>query len=198
MHRKLIFCALETSFLCTGNQVFEHRKPIQVILNSRDGGALSIGLRSLLHTINRRARITIIVLVNEFFANTGFQYSPITTIGADTSTTPIGADKLGNHYDPINHLHLCIAAGAGLVAQVSPAYSKFIVTVMEKALECKETAVIFVPAPCITGWKFQDGLVMKLARLGAEAGIFPVFLKENGKKRISEIHISKSGGVPCT
>jgi len=41
-----------------------------------DGGAIAIGLRAPLHTINRRSRITMIVLVNEVFANTGFQYSP--------------------------------------------------------------------------------------------------------------------------
>jgi pyruvate ferredoxin oxidoreductase beta subunit len=156
--------------------------PIQVVSNSGDGGAVAIGLRSLLHTIYRRARITIIVLVNEYFANTGFQYSPASSFGADTSTTPVGADGTGNHEHPLNYLHLCVAAGAGFVAQVSPAFSKVFFGAMEKAMECKETAVIFVPAPCITGWKFEDGAMMKLARLGAETGFFPVFQKEKGKK----------------
>ena len=61
-----------------------------MISASGDGGALAIGLRALLHTIHRRARVTIMVLVNEIFANTGFQYSPATTPFADTSTTPVG------------------------------------------------------------------------------------------------------------
>lgn len=56
---------------------------------------------------------------------------------------------------------------------------------MEKALECKETSVIFIPAPCITGWKFEDGAMMKLARMGAESGFFPVFMKEKGKRVLS-------------
>lgn len=170
----------DVSDLLTQAGALEH--PVQVISNSGDGGALAIGLRSLLHTVNRRARITILVYVNEFFANTGFQYSPASSFGADTSTTPVGADGLGNPYEPMNYLHLAIAAGAGLVAQVSPAYPKFFLTVMEKALECKETAVIFVPAPCITGWKFEDGLAIKLAKLSAEVGLFPCFLKEKGQK----------------
>ena len=53
--------------------------PVQVVATSGDGGALAIGLRALLHTIHRRARVTIMVLVNEIFANTGFQYSPAAT-----------------------------------------------------------------------------------------------------------------------
>ncbi len=164
------------------NEVGALEQPIQVISNSGDGGAIAIGLRTLLHTINRRANITIMVIVNEFFANTGFQYSPTATVGGETSTTPVGADGRANTHEPMDYIHLCIAAGAGLVAQVSPAYPKYFLKVMEKALECKETSVIFVPGPCITGWKFAEGMVKDLAVLGAETGFFPCFLKEKGKK----------------
>ena len=61
---------------------------MQIISTGGDGGAFAIDLRTLLHTIHRRARVTIVILVNEIFANTGFQYSPATMPYADTSTTP--------------------------------------------------------------------------------------------------------------
>ena len=48
------------------------KQPVQVLSSSGDGGALAIGLRAMLHTIHRRARVTLMVLVNEIFANTGF------------------------------------------------------------------------------------------------------------------------------
>lgn len=111
--------------------------PVQVISNSGDGGALAIGLRSLLHTIYRRTRITIIVLVNEFFANTGFQYSPASSFGSDTSTTPVGMDGIGNHEVLSNYLHLTVAAGAGFVAQVSPAHSKVFFRPWRRRLNAK-------------------------------------------------------------
>jgi pyruvate ferredoxin oxidoreductase beta subunit len=155
--------------------------PIQVLSSSGDGGALAIGLRALLHTIHRRARVTLIVLVNEIFANTGFQYSPATTPFADTSTTPSGPGHPGNPEPPLDYVHLCIAAGASLVAQVSPAHGKMFVKTVEKALACDGTAVIFVPAPCISGWKFEDGETVKLATLGAQAGAYPLFVWEKGK-----------------
>jgi pyruvate ferredoxin oxidoreductase beta subunit len=157
------------------------RHPVQVLSASGDGGALAIGLRALLHTVHRRARVTILVLVNEIFANTGFQYSPATTPFADTSTTPAGPGHPGNLQPPLDYVHLCIAAGASMVAQVSPAHGKLFVKTLERALALDGTAVVFVPAPCISGWKFEDGETVKLATLGAQTGVFPAFVWERGK-----------------
>jgi pyruvate/2-oxoacid:ferredoxin oxidoreductase beta subunit len=157
-------------------------RPVQVVANSGDGGALAIGLRALLHTIHRRARITMVVLVNEIFANTGFQYSPATTPFADTSTTPSGTGSMGNTRPPLDYVHLAIAAGAELVAQLSPAHGKLFVKTVEESLALQEgTAVIFVPAPCISGWKFEDGKTVDLALLGAQSGVFPAFVWRRGK-----------------
>lgn len=156
-------------------------QPIQVIGASGDGGAFAIGLRSLLHTIHRRARVLFIVLVNEIFANTGFQYSPATTPFAETSTTPVGDIQMGNPRSPLDYIHLSIAAGAGMVSQVSPAHSKLFIKTVERSLACQETSVLFVPAPCISGWKFEDGETVHLADIGARCGVFPAFIWEKGK-----------------
>jgi len=155
--------------------------PVQVMATSGDGGALAIGLRSLLHTIHRRARVTIMVLVNEIFANTGFQYSPATMPYADTSTTPAVGETPGSLEPPLDYLHLAIAAGAEMVAQVSPAHGNLFLKTVERALECQGTAVLFVPAPCISGWKFEDGMTVELALMGARCGVFPAFVWERGK-----------------
>jgi pyruvate/2-oxoacid:ferredoxin oxidoreductase beta subunit len=157
------------------------QSPVQVLSVSGDGGAVAIGLRSLLHTIHRRTRITVLVLVNEIFANTGFQYSPATVPFAATSTTPFGERTHGNPNPPLDYLHLAIAAGAGLVAQVSPAHGKLFLKTVEKSLDAKTTSVIFVPSPCITGWKFNDAETMRIATLGAQCGAFPAFVWERGK-----------------
>jgi len=155
--------------------------PVQLISISGDGGAVAIGLRAMLQTINRRSRIMIVVLVNEVFANTGFQYSPAATPFSETSTTPVGAAKPGNLNLPLDYVHLAIAAGAGMVAQMSPAHGALYVRTVEKMLACPETAVLFVPAPCISGWKFEDGQTIELALLGARCGVFPTFLWEKGQ-----------------
>ncbi len=156
------------------------QRPVQIISASGDGGAFSIGLRTLLHTIHRRARVTIVVLVNEIFANTGFQYSPATMPYADTSTTPADGTP-GNLNPPLDYIHLAMAAGAGMVAQLSPAHGKMFVKAIERSLEVEGTAVIFVPAPCISGWKFEDGQTVEIAQMGARTGVFPAFTWERGK-----------------
>lgn len=158
------------------------KDPIQVLSMAGDGGSLSIGLRTLLHTINRGPKVTIFVMVNEIFANTGFQYSPVTPLGAETSTTPTSDVSSGNTMPPLNYIGLALMAGAGFVAQVSPAYPKYFIKAVEKALECPTTSIIFVPTPCITGWKFAEGETVKLAQLACETGFFPSLMKERGKK----------------
>ncbi len=156
-------------------------RPVQVVSVSGDGGAISIGMRALLHTIQRRARNTMVVLVNEIFANTGFQYSPTSMPFADTSTTPVNGGSVGNTQMPLDYIHLCIAAGVDFVAQVSPAHGKLFVKTMERALAAKGMSIVFVPAPCISGWKFDDGETIDLAMLGATSGVFPAFTWERGK-----------------
>jgi pyruvate ferredoxin oxidoreductase beta subunit len=148
-----------------------------VISMSGDGGALSIGLRTLLHTIHRRARITIIVNINEVFANTGFQYSPASLPYADSSTMPEGGAA-----EPIDHVGLVLAAGAGFVGQASPGFPPFFAELMEEALNTQEgTSVIFVPSACIAGWKFEEGLTAELGKLASQTGLFPCFRYRRGK-----------------
>lgn len=165
------------------------KKPVQVMANSGDGGALVIGLRSLLHTIGRRSRITLVIMINEIFANTGFQYARTTTPYSETSTTPVGKYIPGNLEEPINHIGLTLMAGAGFVAQVSPAFPKDFADACAKALACPETAVLFIPSPCIAGWKYEEGRTVELAKLAAETGLFPTFLKERGKRGLLK-HVS--------
>src|SRR5262249_48218706 len=125
---------------------------------------------------HRRARIAVFVTMNEVFANTGFQYSPTALPFADSSTAPSGLGA-----EPLDHVGLAIAAGAGLVAQVSPAFPPLFAEVVEEALDGRETAVVFVPSPCIAGWKFEEGRTAELARLASQTGLFPCFRKRRGQ-----------------
>jgi pyruvate ferredoxin oxidoreductase beta subunit len=152
-------------------------EPPNVLSLSGDGGALSIGLRTLLHTIHRRARVTIVVNINEVFANTGFQYSPTSLPFADSSTMPQGGPA-----EPIDHVGLVVAAGARFVAQASPGFPPFFAEVIEEALGTEGgTSVIFVPSPCIAGWKFEEGLTAELGKLASQTGLFPCFRWRAGR-----------------
>jgi pyruvate ferredoxin oxidoreductase beta subunit len=150
--------------------------PPNVLSWAGDGGSLAIGLRALLHAVYRRARIAIFVNVNEVFANTGFQWSPTAIPFGDASTLPGGGPA-----DPIDHIGLVLAAGAGFVAQASPGFAPFFAEVVDEALRCESTAVVFVPSPCIAGWKFEEGLTAELGQLASKTGLFPCFRKRAGQ-----------------
>jgi pyruvate ferredoxin oxidoreductase beta subunit len=150
--------------------------PPNVLSWSGDGGSMAIGLRALLHAIHRKARIAIFININEVFANTGFQYSPTAIPFGDSSTMPGGTTA-----DPIDHIGLAIAAGAGFVAQASPGFAPFFAEVVDEALRCETTAVVFVPSPCIAGWKFEEGLTAELGQLASKTGLFPCFRKRAGQ-----------------
>ena len=147
-----------------------------VVSWSGDGGALAIGLRAFLHTIHRGARVALFVNINEVFANTGFQYSPTSLPYADSSTLPLGGAA-----EPIDYLGLAVTAGAGYVAQASPGFAPFFAEVVNEALACETTAVVFVPSPCIAGWKFEEGLTAELGKLASQTGLFPCFRKRRGQ-----------------
>lgn len=51
----------------------------------------------------------------------------------------------------------------------------------EDAAECKGTAIIFVPAPCISGWKYEDGRTIELAIMGAKVGVYPTVVRKRGE-----------------
>jgi len=68
------------------------------------------------------------------------------------------------------------------VAQASPGLAPFFAEVVKDALACEEgTAVVFVPSPCIAGWKFEEGLTAELGKLAAQTGLFPAFKKRAGQ-----------------
>jgi pyruvate ferredoxin oxidoreductase beta subunit len=161
-----------------------------VVSLSGDGGALSIGLRSLLHTINRQARVAIFVNVNEVFANTGFQYSPTALPYADSSTAPHGLCA-----EPIDHIGLAVVAGAAYVAQASPAFAPFFAEVVDEALAADGTAVVFIPSPCIAGWKFEEGHTVELGKLASQTGLFPCFRKRRGQVGETK-HVPEKGTRP--
>ena len=163
----------------TAHGALERR--VQIISASGDGGAFAIGLRSLLHTIHRRARVTIIVLVNEIFANTGFQYSPATMPYADTSTTPAGARRPATRTRRSTTSIWRSPPARAWWRSCQPAHGKLFLKTIERSLACEGTAVIFVPAPCISGWKFEDGQTVRARDAGRAQRRVPGVHWERGK-----------------
>jgi pyruvate ferredoxin oxidoreductase beta subunit len=52
---------------------------------------------------------------------------------------------------------------------------------VKKALQVNGPSYIQVNAPCITGWTFEAGTMIELARLAVETGLWPLMEYENGE-----------------
>ena len=98
-------------------------------------------------------------------------------IGADTRLIVQGITGRDGSF----HTRSMIDDGTQVVAGVTPGKGGETVLdlpvfdTVEEAVEKTgaNATMIFVPAPCITGWKFNDAETMKLATLGAQCGAFP-------------------------
>ncbi|HEY3446615.1 MAG TPA: thiamine pyrophosphate-dependent enzyme [Myxococcales bacterium] len=131
-----------------------------VVAVTSDAGGLAGGLDGLLHTLHRGHPLTIFVLLHEVYGASRF---------------PVPATVTGPGREPIDHLRLAVASGAGLVAQVSPAFPELFAQISREALDCAASAVVFVPAPCLSGWRVDERRGGEVARLACETGIAPGF-----------------------
>jgi pyruvate/2-oxoacid:ferredoxin oxidoreductase beta subunit len=141
--------------------------PPNVVAVTGDVGGIAGGLESLLHTLHRGRGVTIFVLLHEVYGASHF---------------PVPATSLASGAEPLDHLGLAVMSGASLVAQASPAYPALFAEVAAAALACDEGSVVFVPAPCLSGWRVDVGEAAKLSRLACETGVAPFFRKRRGQK----------------
>ena len=141
--------------------------PPNVVAITGDVGAVCGGLEALLHTLHRGRAVATFVLLHEVYGASHF---------------PVPATSLSVGTDPVDHVGLAITAGASLVAQVSPSWPALFAEIAQAALACPESSVVFVPAPCLSGWRIDEGQAGSLARLQCETGIAPGFRKRRGEK----------------
>ncbi|MBI4173767.1 MAG: 2-oxoacid:ferredoxin oxidoreductase subunit beta [Candidatus Aenigmarchaeota archaeon] len=87
-------------------------KDLTVIVVAGDGDTYGIGANHLLQAMRRNLDITVIVQNNEVYGLTKGQYSPTSTKGFKSSSTPAGSVE-----EPLNPMLLGISAGATYVAR---------------------------------------------------------------------------------
>ena len=165
--------------------------PPNVVSMSGDGGALSIGLAIALahHPASNADR-----RVRQYQRDLRQYRLSIQPHGAALSRTAPRSG--GGPAEPIDHIGLAIIAGAAFVAQASPAFAPFFAEVVEEALATEGgTAVVFIPSPCIAGWKFEEGHTVELGKLASQTGLFPCFRKRKGQ--LGEIkNVAEKGKRP--
>ncbi len=127
--------------IATGVKVANPELSVWVVTG--DGDALSIGAGHFLHALRRNVDLKILLFNNRIYGLTKGQYSPTSTVGTRSKSTPLGSID-----SPLNPLHVSLGANASFVARTIDRDAKHLAEVLERAAQHKGTAVIEILQNC--------------------------------------------------
>ena len=117
---------------------------LKVIVTVGDGDGYGIGAGHFMHAMRRNSDITMIIEDNRVYALTKGQYSPTSSKGWVSSTTPDGAIEM-----EFNPVAVAIAGGATFVARTFSADPKHMTATFAKAIQHKGFAIVDVLQSCV-------------------------------------------------
>lgn len=149
---------------------------INVIAQAGDGGTFDIGFGLISGMWERDDKVLFVCYDNEAYMNTGVQASAATAYGASTTTSPTGFLQKKK-----NMPEIAMAHGLSYVATATVGNIQDIRNKVKKALSFPGAKYLQILCPCTAGWKYEDRLTIKLARLAQQTGLYPIFEAEYGK-----------------
>ena len=151
-----------------------------VVVIGGDGSTFDIGMGSNSGMFERGHKILYVCYDNEAYMNTGVQRSGSTPFCVHTTTTPSGVRSMGNPRPKKDMPAIALAHKVPYVATASIAYPVDLRKKVKRALETQGPSYIQINAPCITGWTFEAGTTVELARTAVETGLWPLLEWVNG------------------
>ena len=157
------------------------RDDVRVVGQAGDGGTVDIGFGTLSGLFERNDDVLFICYDNEGYMNTGVQRSAATPPTARTATSEaLGADP-GNVFGQGKDLpRIAMAHDIPYVATATVADLHDLERKVERAMTFRGARYLHVLVPCPLGWGAASADTVRLARLAAESGFFPVFEAEHG------------------
>lgn len=150
-----------------------------VMLWAGDGGTFDIGFQSLSGAVERNEDLICVCYDNEAYMNTGVQRSSSTPYGTRTTTTS------GTGWKSTRKKNIVEALAAHKIpyaATASIAYPEDMIRKFKKAKSLKGgSRFLHVSAPCPTGWGIASDQTIRIARLGVQSNVFPVYEVEDGQ-----------------
>ena len=161
------------------------KKKIVTVAMAGDGGTADIGMQALSGALERGHDMIYICTDNEAYMNTGIQRSSSTPFGASTTTSPSGKLRAGQMTWKKNMPAIAAAHNIPYVATACPSYPIDLVQKVKKAAEMEGAAYLHILSVCPTGWRSAPELSIKLGRLAAETGVFPIYEVERGQYKLN-------------
>lgn len=155
-------------------------RPSKVLAFAGDGGTFDIGFQALSGMIEREHNVLFVCYDNEAYMNTGIQRSSSTPVGAATTTSPAGKERLGKRHLKKDILSIIAAHHMPYAATASVAYPSDLRSKVRRAIEVEGPTFLLVHSPCPLGWRHDGARTIEVARLGVQSGLVPVIELERG------------------
>jgi pyruvate ferredoxin oxidoreductase beta subunit len=158
------------------------RDDVRVVAQAGDGGTVDIGLGCLSGMFERNDDVFFICYDNQGYMNTGVQRSAATPAAASTATTrPVGS-RVGNAFGTGKSLPvIAMAHEIPFVATATVADLHDLERKVGAAMQLRGSRYLHVLVPCPLGWGTDSADTVRVARLAAESGFFPVFEARDGE-----------------
>jgi pyruvate ferredoxin oxidoreductase beta subunit len=137
---------------------------VRVVAQGGDGGTVDIGFGCLSGMFERNDDVLYLCYDNEAYMNTGVQRSSATPPTARTATTQA----------------IAMAHNIPYVATASVSDLHDLEAKVTKAMGIHGARYIHIMVPCPLGWGSAAEDTIRIARLAAESGLFPLFEAEHG------------------
>ena len=158
------------------------RTDIRMVGQGGDGGTVDIGMGCLPGMFERGDDVLFICYDNEAYMNTGVQRSGATPPAARTATTPAVGPEPGNAFGPGKSVPLiAMAHEIPYVATATVTDLRDLEYKAARAMGFCGARYLHILVPCPLGWASAPGDTIKVARLAAQSGLFPVFEAEHGE-----------------
>lgn len=125
------------------------RPDLSVWLVTGDGDALSIGGNHFIHLLRRNVDLNVLLFNNEIYGLTKGQYSPTSSPGQITKSTPMGSLD-----HPFNPTSLALGANATFVGRTLDRDLKHMGAMLRRSAEHKGTSFLEIYQNCVV---FNDG-----------------------------------------
>ncbi len=157
------------------------KEDTNILVIGGDGSTFDIGIGCISGMFERGHNVKYICYDNEAYMNTGVQRSSSTPFCTNTTTTPAGKVSFGNPLPKKDMPAIAVAHRVPYVATASVAYPVDLRKKVKRACGIKGPAYIQISAPCITGWNFEAGNTIEIARLAVETCLSPLYEYVNGE-----------------
>jgi 2-oxoglutarate ferredoxin oxidoreductase subunit beta len=129
-----------------------------------DGDGLAIGGNHMLHVLRRNVDINIILLNNRIYGLTKGQYSPTSSPGHVTKSSPMGS--IEQSFNPIS---VSIGAEATFVALTVDRFTRHLTEMLHRAAAHKGTSFVEILQNCVV---FNDGAWNEVTEPSEEHALF--------------------------